>query len=269
MASISKRVSGAWQNTSYGIRATATDTITTLPTTIYGDGTNATISIQGNTVQNGIPTPTAPVPVFGVGELDSGVYKIPILSAGQTTPIYLGEMQTTRKIKKLVLTGDEKWQLNNRIASVGGKYFNLPIATQERTEFGKMLCSHYPVANPYDRLTACCVAVNYSQGIDIRVNNPSTDGNIADFETYLQQQYAAGTPVTVWYVLTTEETAVVNEPLMKISDYADEVSGVSIPTTDGANTLSIDTTVQPSEVSVNYHGWHIGTVHERTAGQWD
>lgn len=36
-------------------------------------------------------------------------YKIPISSANATTPVYLGEVETTRKIKKLVLTGEEVW----------------------------------------------------------------------------------------------------------------------------------------------------------------
>jgi hypothetical protein len=168
-----------------------------------------------------------------------------------------------------VLDGTENWRLNNRIASVGGKYFNLSIATQERTEFGKMLCSHYTVGNPYDRLTACCVAVNYSQGIDIRVNNPSTDGNITDFKAYLAAQYAAGTPVTIWYMLATPETAVVNEPLMKIGDYADSLT-TSIPCTAGENTIDVQTTVAPSEVTATFEGWHpVANVHERENGQWD
>jgi hypothetical protein len=196
-------------------------------------------------------------------------YKIPISSAGQTTPIYLGEVETTRRIKKLVLDGTENWRLNNRIASVGGKYFNLSIATQERTEFGKMLCSHYTVGNPYDRLTACCVAVNYSQGIDIRVNNPSTDGNITDFKAYLAAQYAAGTPVTIWYMLATPETAVVNEPLMKIGDYADSLT-TSIPCTAGENTLDVQTTVAPSEVTATFEGWHpVANVHEKSRNLFD
>ena len=80
--------------------------------------------------------------------------------------------------------------------------------------------------------------------------------------------HAAGTPVTVWYVLATPETAVVNEPLMKIGNYTDEVSNVSIPVTAGGDTLSVDTTVQPSEVTVNYKGWHPAIVHERENGVW-
>lgn len=182
-----------------------------------------------------------------------------ITCAGQTTPVYLGQTQTVRRIKKLVFDGTENWRLvNKRIASVGGKYFSLSIATQERTEFGKMLCSHYTVANPYDRLTACCVLANYSQGIDVRVNNPSTDENIDDFKSYLADQYAAGTPVMVWYVLATPTTGIVNEPLAKIGDYADELhsadAGVSIPTVKGSNTLTVDTALQPSEMSITYKG---------------
>lgn len=44
----------------------------------------------------------------------------------------------------------------------------------------------------------------------------------------------------------------------------------TLATTDGANTLSIGTTVQPSEVTANYHGWHpVQSVHEHENGQWD
>ena len=97
----------------------------------------------------------------------------------------------------------------------------------------------------------------------------SSYSTIADFKSYLQQQYAAGTPVTVWYVLATSTTGIVNEPLRKIGTYADEVSGISIPTTAGANTLSVDTTLQPSEVTAMYKGWHpVADVHERDNGAW-
>lgn len=270
MASISKRISGAWQNTSYGIRATATDTITTLPTTIYGDGTNATVSIKGNTVQSSTPTPSNPVPVVGVGELDSGQYKIPISSAGQTTSIYLGETQTTRKIKKQVLTGQENWEnnINPTLFGVQGLLNLSPFIPKVLA-----YCTQY-VYNPIQSgLSTGMVNGEFALQKSTTIYNlfiRNTDyTSLSDFKDYLRQQYAAGTPVCVWYVLETAETGIVNEQLMKIGDYTDEVNGISIPTTDGASTLSVDTTVQPSEVSVNYHGWHMGTVHERTSGEWD
>jgi hypothetical protein len=72
-----------------------------------------------------------------------------------------------------------------------------------------------------------------------------------DFKAYLAAQYAAGTPVTVWYVLAEPETGIVNEPLMRIGDYADTLTtDTPIPTAKGSNTLTVDTTVQPSEMMI-------------------
>jgi hypothetical protein len=76
------------------------------------------------------------------------------------------------------------------------------------------------------------------------------------FKQWLTAQYAAGRPVTVWYVLATPQTAAVNEPLVKIGDYGDTLSmtdtGIEIPTVHGNNVLTVDTTVQPSEVYIKY-----------------
>jgi hypothetical protein len=82
----------------------------------------------------------------------------------------------------------------------------------------------------------------------------------ADFKSYVAAKYAADVPVTVWYVLETPETGIVNEPLHKIGDYADAITmtqaGVTIPTSDGDNTISFGTTVQPSGMSATFKGWH-------------
>lgn len=57
-------------------------------------------------------------------------------------------------------------------------------------------------------------------------------------------------------MLATEETGIVNEPLMRIGDYADTVSyeqaGVQIPTARGTNTLDVLTDVKPSNVYLKY-----------------
>ena len=107
-----KRVNGSWVNTTLRQYKTATDTITTLPAVLYTTGTTATVVLKGQTVQSGTPTPDNPIMPQGTGDLEivgakAGQYKIPISSANTTTPVYLGEVETTRKIKKLVLTGDE------------------------------------------------------------------------------------------------------------------------------------------------------------------
>lgn len=197
--------------------------------------------------------------------------KIPISSANTTTPVYLGEVETTRKIKKLVLTGEEDTWIKSGAAS-NTYYFN--VLDYLRQKINITVCSHYTSQ------------ANINGGAEMQNGNVAfyanpgqtgkyfyvRDGNFAtleDLKTYLQQQYAAGTPVCVWYVLAEPTTAIVNEPLRKIGDYADTVSGISIPTITGADSFDVLTTLKPSEVTANYHGWHVGTVHERESGQWD
>ena len=102
----------------------------------------------------------------------------------------------------------------------------------------------------------------------IRPENTATS-TLTTFKQWLADQSTAGTPVTVWYVLATPTTGIVNEPIRKIGDYADTVSGISIPTTAGANSFDVLTTLKPSEVTVNYKGWHpVQSVHERESGAW-
>ena len=168
-------------------------------------------------------------------------YKIPISSNSTTTPIYLGEVETTRKIKKWVLDGTET------ITEESTNVYSIPIADTVTAEAG--LSTHFEydstVSAGQFRIEAEKAVFGYND-------------TLANFSTFLAAQYAAGTPVTVWYVLATEETAVVNEPLMRIGDYADTVSmeqaGVSIPTNNGSTTVDVDTTVKPSEVYIKYMG---------------
>ena len=377
--------SEVWHDTPYYIRKTGTDTLT-LPDVIYGDGTNATLTLKGNTVQNGTPSPSNPVDVVGCGErtanwfdidnithetlssdgsitsankmdlsaliavngnftvswnavkngafmrvstydenknfieriaaintynysnytnthtgyirinyendfqlsevqVNTGStalpyepygYKIPILNGSTTTPIYLGEVETTRKIKRYELTGLEDWRLST--STPGVFWCNNFNNDYDNSLFDivSAFCTHYKsVANNTgfaslpDRCMCLYCYIQTQTGYYELYIRDTSQGTLADFKAYLQQQYANGTPVTVWYVLATETTGTVNEPLMKIGDYTDGISGISLPTTDGANTISVGTTVQPSEVTANYHGWHTGAVHERESGSWD
>ena len=197
-------------------------------------------------------------------------YKIPISSASSTTSIYLGEVQSTRRIKKLVLDGTENWTYEEA-------YSRFWINVADFTTVG--LCLTPFISNSFGSISdgrpIAGVPNNtiYSGswgGVDThKIFIKTTEyTSVADFKSYLAAQYAAGTPVTVWYVLATPETAVVNKPLMKIGDYADTLSNVTIPVTAGGDTISVDTTVQPSEVTVNYKGWHPAIVHQRTNGAW-
>ena len=182
-------------------------------------------------------------------------YKIPILSNSTTTPVYLGEVETTRKIKKLVLTGQKTF---NELAA--GLYRITENGYMRSADTLIGMCSHfgggYTVAAAPSALQNTISFLVSASGNNYIYFSTSQYLTISDFKSYLAQQYAAGTPVTIWYVLATPETAVVNEPLMRIGDYADTLSkeqaGVEIPTVSGSNTLDVNTTVKPSNIYIEY-----------------
>ena len=223
-------------------------------------------TIYGNTVQSTTPSPDSPITPQGTGDLETvgvkaGQYKIPISSAGQTNNIYLGELQTTRRVKKLVLNGTESWSFFEGfniwqfyIGNVGLGGVAKSSALSNIVPYG---------ATPDDRqyYEYGCYLVTGGSGVAFQMRGvKDTFTDVTAWKTYLQQQYAAGTPVCVWYVLATEETGIVNEPLHKIGDYADTLSmeqaGVLIPTLNKPNNTVIDvlTEVEPSEADVTYRG---------------
>lgn len=211
-------------------------------------------SLLGNAVQNGTPTPDAPITPEFVGTLDGADWKILITNTGQTTNVYLGQVQTVRRIKKLVLTGEETgWSENTS----GTNTFRGALTLQYENMTGADgFCSHniYKISgiSVDEEACSCCHGALY-----FRISK-TIASNVAAFKQWLSQQYAAGTPVTVWYVLTTPETGIVNEPLVKIGDYADELNNTvatlpEIPTTSGQNTLTVDTTLAPSSLTIKGH----------------
>lgn len=199
--------------------------------------------ISGNMSQTGTPTPTTPIQPSECGDLETegahaGQYKIPISSANTTTPVYLGEVESTRKIRKYEFTGEEN------ISDIGDDYYNTNVSvlsiawsTTISTTGG------FQINNGGNRIWAI---KSYF----------SSYATATDFKTYLQQQYAAGTPVTVWYVLAEPTTGVVNEPLRKIGDYADTLSyeqaGVQIPTNRGNTVIDVLTELKPSQMYIKY-----------------
>ena len=198
-------------------------------------------------------------------------YKIPILSNGAAlSPMYLSEQlmkkndyvdslassgTVTRKIKKLVLTGEENWLTYQSGALT---VYNLQNITDYlRVSDNICMCTHYPTN---DNVSG---AVDAQYGISF-INSVSVsrlylrDDNIASvnaLKQYLADQYAAGTPVTIWYVLAAPTTEQVTVP--------------TIPTTEGANSITVDTTVQPSEFTATWSGWHNANVKEWDDSQWN
>lgn len=224
------------------------------------------INLYFNTSQVGISVNIDGYPMLNLGDTalpyEPYGYKIPISSNSITTPVYLGEVETTRKIKKYEFTGNENWQFYSDSTGEYGAWqfyvdnavngLALSSALSNIAEYGAtaLTRSRYPYG-VYLVTSGTGIAFQMAGAKDIFPG-------VTAWKSYLAQQYANGTPVTVWYVLATPTTAVVNEPLMKIGDYADTLSmeqaGVSVPTVAGSNTLDVLTEVKPSEVYIKYKG---------------
>lgn len=184
-------------------------------------------------------------------------YKIPVTIRNVTTPIYIGTAQTTRKIKKLVLTGSESYTYQSQYSRY---VFTVLNAFADGVRLTQCFCTHYRSVHngePIDDIPDKSIYINYQAlGTQFCIKD-KTITSLADFKSYLAAQYANGTPVTIWYILASEETGIVNEPFHRIGDYADTISmtqaGTSMPTVAGVNTLTVDTTVKPSAVSITGH----------------
>lgn len=179
-------------------------------------------------------------------------YKLPLTLGSTTTNIYLGEVQSTRRIKKLVLDGTEDW-VNVGVPIGNTTLYQLSVA--DLINVGNVaaldvVCTHFECGNYYGASTE---GVQHSF---FRLIFRSAETTLENWKTFLAQQYANGTPVTVWYVLAEPTTGIVNEPLRKIGDYADSVSGTGLVTSGTAQEFDVGTALKPSEVDLTYHGWH-------------
>ena len=224
--------------------------------------TSAVQSWEGLMILEGLTVPDHYIP-YG--------FKIPISSGSTTTPIYvsqelykLGDYSdsinssgtATYYIVKKVLDGTETWTY---VApqSGGEYYFRTKLGNYGYVVSDLAISTHYSWTNITSSTSEMGIDSINSEtanlgGIAIRDTNYA---NATAFAAYLAQQYENGTPVIVWYVLTTPTTESVTAP--------------SIPTADGANTITVDTTVQPSEVSMTWTGWHDASVKEKSDNLFD
>jgi hypothetical protein len=149
------------------------------------------------------------------------------LEAAIVTPIYIGfdplekvgdytdyvdyqAQKVVRAIKKYILTGNENWEeISGASGDTTKNYFRIvvePLYTLIARESRCTVFSRVAVTtatanvgyNFYDSSAARGTTLN------IRPQNVSTT-TLSDFKSWLAEQYAAGTPVTVWCALTTPE----------------------------------------------------------------
>lgn len=160
-------------------------------------------------------------------------YKLPLTVNGTEYPIYLGEAETTRRIKKLVLTGTEDW------TTVIKPIYTYATSITPFVYNSTAMSSHF-IQKDFIILANKTFTLSNNK-IYIKYNDTTS---VDDFKQFLAAQYAAGTPVTVWYVLAEPKTGIVNEPLMKIGDYTDTIdstqANVQIPTHKGTTVIDYD-----------------------------
>lgn len=175
----------------------------------------------------------------------------------------------TRYIKKIVLDGSESW----RLYSSGSNYVYFDISVGQSAIENINLSSHFQAtrisASNYDE----GFGVQYRQNGEytsllIRYSNLST--STTSIKNFLTEQYTAGKPVTIWYVLETATTETISLP-----------SGLS-GTLEGSLTQSGTPTpsapIYPTAVtgegwySINNYirdtSWTSDSVYERESGAW-
>lgn len=187
--------------------------------------------------------------------------KIPILSGSTTTNVYLGEVQSVRHIRKYEFTGQESGWGKTSTGRMRCALPNSPLKGEV------CFCSHYVGTNTNQISSIndgeCTISVSAYDFVVYDADYTTYE----DYVTWVAQQYANGTPVCIWYVLATETTGIVNEPIRKIGDYSDSVTA-SIPVIVGSDTVDIDTSLKPSAVSAPSLSWGSGEDHKYSSGSW-
>lgn len=154
----------------------------------------------------------------------------------------------TKNIQYIVLTGNETFTV--RSSPEHSFSFGFSSNNYSRGVARMGICSHFPSVTSADKLTD---GTSYfgTTGFSFRIDTLDT---LTDCTNYLKAQYAAGTPVTFIYCLSTAETESVAVP--------------TITTTGGEVTLDIDTTVKPSEMSLTYNGKHLNKSKKYNGNNW-
>ena len=158
----------------------------------------------------------------------AGSYAIPVAFGEAITNIYLDEPlrkigdysdklssdgTVTRRIKKVVLNGTENWSLTSGM-------FKLPFGVglvYLRELILISACSHYTaVANQsqaqlQDHQMTFLVSGSGTNNLYIKDN---TYADAAAFKEFLAAQYAAETPVTIWYIMAENETSSFTAPTL-------------------------------------------------------
>lgn len=211
-------------------------------------------SFIGNMIMADSPSKSTPLVPQEFGDLvisgdHVGEYAISITIEGATQTIYLdaplrkignysdvinSDGTVIRRINKKILKGAENWSYTAGMQK-------LPVDDYSYLRELELIavCSHYTaVANMAQASISngqLTFLVSGSGANNLYIRDDSYPDS-STFKQYLADQYSANTPVCIWYVLSTETTEAFVAP--------------TLTTIKGNNTLTVGTTIQPTNASV-------------------
>ena len=289
--SIKKYSSGSWVSVPYRKYETTTDTFTSLPQTIIGDGQPiSSYTIKGNMSQSGTPTPSNPVypqetgdktaNLFDYADTWNGTYQdvtyTPIDKSsfrinGQAT----GGKQITKALDmtgtyRLTITieGTENDSASHSVNAYvdGSRYiltFSKTITTSTITFTGHLTAIDTIINNTFDgniviklMLTEGTSQVDYEPygyKIPISLNNVT-------YPIYISEPLRKSLDGSNLYD-TIESNGTLTRRVDANGDAlatptTEQVTVPTLTTTGTAEQFNVLTTLAPSEVSLTYHGWH-------------
>ena len=279
--SIKKCVNGSFVNDFYREYGTDTDTITSLPKTIIGDGTALSAwSMKGNMQQSGTPTPSTPIYPTEVGEKTANLFD---------------------KNNETGITNNTYINQQGSLISNNSYYLSAPIAVKENTaytwQFGGNISHTAPTTGFYDSADNLLSVASHTSGYNYSFTTPtncayvrqsvyqygkneamlSETPNVIPYEPYGQYKIPISFNQTTYNIYISEplrksldgsnvyDTIESNGTLTRRVDAngdalatptTEQVTVPTLTTTGTPEQFNVLTTLAPSEVSLTYHGWH-------------
>ena len=274
MATIKKYNGSTWENAVVRKYGTASEIITP-PTTIYADGTAITsYTLKGNTTQSGTPTPSNPVDVNGVGERTENIYDkyhtIEVRNLGIRYGQYVPQdvYSIYNDTDNDVIWGTDDMQSRFTACQAHS------TATIDMTIYPSQ--QNFGFIMPYNDASLGDITIvqgstpptsyiPYGYKIPILTNQTTTNIYIGDNPL---RKSLDGTAYDTLDSNGTLTQRVDSDGSVLATPIVSQITVPSIPTTEGANSIRVDTTVQTSEFTATWTGWHNATVKEWDGSDW-
>lgn len=237
------------------------------PPLIFSDSVGKPLvnwSITGNTIQSGTPTPDNPVEVKGVGDYDAvtGKYKIPVVSRGKNYLSSLLEIGTLSASEGLPVIMYTRLRTKDFTVLNHGTYTVEAIAHNGEDLYCFVFEYDTETETFIRRIPESWAKTPFTFTIDsqrkikflVSKTNGGTD-KIYPSEIKFAGITNGDTKTSTIYLsspLMADDTLYSNGTVLHSDGTAEKVDVPKLPTLKGNCTISVDTEVKPSEMSVTY-----------------